>query len=104
MVMIDGDGELRAIEGTVEELSENAATLYATVIQHVIEEGRERGSEDTAYVLTGVLTEASIRTVMDLIEDERARDEIIRACRTIGETGVINEVNYRMAGSEGVMS
>jgi len=104
MVMIDGDGELRGIEGTVEELCENAATLYATVIQHVIEEGIERGSEDTAYVLIGVLTEASIRTAMDLIEDGRAREEIINACRTIGETGVINEVNYKMAGSEGVIS
>ena len=104
MVMIDRQGELVGIEGTVEELTENAATLYATILQHVIEEGEERGDRDAAIVVIEVLTEAMLRTVMDLIEDEEGTESIIAACRTIAETGVIDKSAYKIVKGEGVMS
>lgn len=96
MVVIDGQGDLVGVEGTVEELAENTATLYAAILQHVIEEGEERGSRDATIAVIEVLTEAMLRTVMDLIEDEEGVESILSACRTIAETGVIDKSRYKM--------
>lgn len=104
MVVIDGQGDLVGIEGTVDELAENTAALYATVLQHVIEEGEERGSRDAAIVVIEALTEAMLRTVMDLIEDEEGVESILSACRTIAETGVIDKSAYKIFGREGAIS
>ena len=104
MVVIDGQGDLVGVEGTVEELAENTATLYAAILQHVIAEGEERGSRDAAIVVIEVLTEAMLRTVMDLIEDEEGTESIIAACRTIAETGVIDKSAYKIVKGEGVIS
>ena len=104
MVAIDGQGDLVGVEGTVDELTENTATLYATILQHVIEEGEERGDRDAAIVVIEVLTEAMLRTVMDLIEDEEGVESILRACRTIAETGAINMSAYKILKGEGVIS
>lgn len=103
MVMIDKNGDLVGVEGTVEELCENVATLYATVIQHVIDEGKEKG-DDMGYTVVEVMTEATIRTVMDLVEDEAGVEKIVNACRTVGETGVTEESQYRLASQEGLPS
>lgn len=104
MVMIDKQGELVGIEGTVEELTENAATLYATILRHVIEEGETRKEGTAANVVIEVLTEAMLRTVMDEIEDEEGTESIINACKTIGETGVLDMSRYKTVKGEGVMS
>lgn len=104
MVMIDRQGELVGIEGTVEELTENAATLYATVLRHVIEEGDAREEGVVARGVIEALTEAMLRTVMDEIEDEEGTESIINACKTIGETGVLDMSRYKTVRGEGVMS
>lgn len=104
MVMIDRQGELVGIEGTVEELTENAATLYATILKHVIEEGETRKEGTAARALIEALTEAMLRTVMDEIEDEEGTESIINACKTIGETGVLDMKRYKAMKAEGVMS
>ena len=104
MVMIDKQGELVGIEGTVEELTENAATLYATILRHVIEEGGTRKEGTAAKAVIEALTEAMLRTVMDEIEDEEGTESIIIACKTIGETGVLDMSRYKTVRGEGVMS
>lgn len=102
MVMIDKDGELYGIEGTVEELCENTATLFATVMQHVIEDS---GNKEAAYLMVEVLTSATALTVIDLLEDEKAKEAIEKACVTVGQTKGIDKSRYKAAlSSEGVMS
>lgn len=101
MVIINDRGELEGIEGTVSELVENSAVLYATVLRHVIEDNA--GSRG-ARLLTEVLTEAWIRTVMDLLENEESKESIVAACQTVGETGVIKEAQYKVTVSEGAVS
>lgn len=103
MVIIDGQGDLVGVEGTVDELAENTAALYATVLQHVIEEGEERGDRDAAIVVIEVLTEAMLRTVMDEIEDEEGTESIINACKTIGETGVLDMSRYKVTKKEAAL-
>lgn len=104
MVMIDKQGELVGIEGTVEELTENAATLYATILRHVIEEGETRKEGTAAKAVIEALTEAMLRTVMDEIENEEGTESIINACKTIGEAGVLDMSRYKTVRGEGVMS
>ena len=101
MVIINEAGELEGIEGTVSELVENSAVLYATVLRHVIE---DNDMSSGAKVLLEVLTEAWIRTVMDLLENEESKESIVAACKTVGETGVIKETQYKVTVSEGAVS
>ena len=101
MVIINDRGELEGIEGTVSELVENSAVLYATVLRHVRED-HERSTG--MQVLTEVLTEAWIRTVMDLLESEDMKVSVIAACKRVGETGVIEDFRYKANIGEGVVS
>ena len=101
MVIINDKGELEGIEGTVSELAENSAVLYATVLRHVREDNA--GSRG-ARLLTEVLTEAWIRTVMELMTDEESSEAIIRACKTVGETGYLSAGTYKVTVDEGVVS
>lgn len=106
MVIINQSGELEAIEGTVNELCENAATLFAAVLTHVRKEAEEHPAKETsAVVLAEVLTEAFIRTVMDLMGEDEWIEPIVKACATVGETGHISEGQYKVAYNEdGMMS
>lgn len=106
MVIINRDGELEAIEGTVDELCENAATIFAAVLTHIKGAVGEDGEKKkSALVLAEVLTEAAIRTVMDLMEEDEWTEPIIKACATVGETGVVKEDRYKVVYSEeGMMS
>lgn len=106
MVIINRDGELEAIEGTIDELCENAATIFAAVLTHIKEAVEEDGEKKkSALVLAEVLTEAAIRTVMDLMEEDEWTEPIVKACKTIGETGHISEGQYKVAYNEdGMMS
>lgn len=101
MVYIDRQGDLVGIEGSVEELSENVATLYTTILRHVIEEGRNT-NERVGYMVVEVLTEAMLRTVMEMVEDEKSIESIISACKTIGETGHIDMKQYKISDRWGI--
>lgn len=107
MVIINKDGELEAIEGTVNELCENAATIFAAVLTHVREEAEanEGAKKKSGQVPAEVLMEAFIRTILDLMEEEEWTEPIIKACKTIGETGVVKEDGYKVVYNEdGMMS
>lgn len=84
MVIIGSDGEPKKAEGTVQELSQDAASLLSLIYGWV----EEKLSEDRemTVMMVDVLLEATLKTVIELCESERITEGIIRACKTIGES------------------
>lgn len=88
MVIIGSDGEPRKIEGSVQDLSSDAAKLIATIYSYVMEYGE--ASTEVKAKLIDALTEAILQTVMELCDDLYITDGILKACKTVWESeGII---------------
>ena len=85
MVIIGSDGEPKKIEGTIEDLSRDAANLLS-VIYDYIEERLSEEDNDKVTMMVDVLLEATLKTVIDLSGSEAITEGVIRACKTIGES------------------
>lgn len=99
MIYIDEDGDLKQVEGTAEDLCSNAATILAMVMDYAEENA---SSEEVKTAIISGLTEATLRTVMDLCESEAVDAGVIEACKTVGATGRIE--NIVIKGKEGIAS
>ena len=101
MIVIDDDDNLVEVEGTLDQLCGDAATLCAIILASIL---KSDDMGDSKYDLTEQVTEAMIRTVMNAIKDEDGIERIVNACRTIGITGKVSHVKYVIREGRGVVS
>ena len=98
MVYIDEEGNLADISGSIEEICGNCGALWSMVMKHIVEHAK---SAEGCVALIEALMEATIRTTLELVEDGRYEEGVIRACRTLGATGSIDRTAYKIKVEEG---
>ena len=104
MVVIGNDGEVKKAGGSIEEILSGAAKMIAMTYSYLMES--DSVSEGLKGQMIDALTEAILKTVIEMCGDEEITGSIIRACKTVGESNgeVLDEFTTRYKITEGGMT